>query len=98
MMRRLVVVVALVMAMVTATAVQPRRALATDNLVYIIPAAIGGVVALVLIIAIIMTNRSDEDKEFNLAAAQAPPAEQPGGVRFGSRCPPAADVMPLLCW
>ena len=53
-------VLALVLAMLTATAVTPRRAAATDNLVYIIPAAVGGVVIVVLVVAILMADRTKE--------------------------------------
>jgi hypothetical protein len=95
-MRRLMVAVALTMAVVTATVSVPRRAAAVDNLVYIIPAALGGAVALALIIAIVMTNRKGET-DFELT--EGPPrASARGGVQLAPHCPPTADGLPLLCW
>jgi hypothetical protein len=97
MMRRMVVVVALVMAIVTGTALVPRRAAAVDSLVYIIPAAVGGVAVVAVLIAILMADRKGEP-ELDLADRLRPPREPAGGVHFAPHCGPTAAGMPLLCW
>ena len=97
MLRRVVVVLALILAIVTATAVTPRRVEATDNLVYIIPAAVGGVVIVVLVVAILMANRTKEP-ELELAASRAPAAEPRDGVRLAFDCPASPGGFSLLCW
>lgn len=95
MVRRLVVVVALVMAMLAGMTVRAQPAQAIDDLVYIIPAAVGGVVAVIAIVAIIMANRSED--EFELRDA-APPPPNDGGLRLLPDCPLTASGRPLLCW
>jgi hypothetical protein len=98
MMRRLVVAVAVLMAIMTATALLPRRAEAVDDLVYIIPAAVGGVVAVVLIVAILMADREDEP-ELGLTAARLPPLdERRDGVRLAPDCRPTGGGISLICW
>jgi len=97
MTRRLVVVVALIMAVVTATAVVPTRAVATDNLVYIIPAAISGAVLVAVLIAILVANRKKEP-ELDLAPRQRPLIATEPRVRVGPDCRTTDGAMPLLCW
>jgi len=92
-MLRGVLVAALLVAMLAA----PRRAAAgTDNLEYIIPAAVTGVVAVVIIVAILMADRSEPDMEL---AGGGPPmgASQPG-LKLAPSCPITAAGRPLLCW
>lgn len=100
MLRRLVVAVAVFMAIVTATALVPRRAGADDvnNLVYIIPAAVGGVVIVVLVIAIMMANRED-DSELGLTADRLPPLDEArAGIRLAPHCQPNGGGLSLICW
>ena len=97
MTRRLVVVVALVMAVITASAIVPPRALATDSLVYIIPAAIGGAVTIAVVIAILVVDRKKEP-ELDLTAGLPPRDAIGAGLRFGSKCRTSDGTMPLLCW
>jgi hypothetical protein len=84
------------LALCAAVVTAPGPAVATDNLEYIIPAAIGGAVALILIIAIIMADHDDDEMEF--AAAAAPAMARRPEVRFAPDCPSSAAGMPLLCW
>ncbi len=95
-MRRRTVALILALTLCAATVMAPRPASASDNLQYIIPAAIGGAVALVLIIAIIVADHDDDEMEFALAAAPAPPRRPE--VRFAPDCPPTTAGLPLLCW
>jgi hypothetical protein len=97
MTRRLLVGIALVMALVTGLTLIPRRAAATDNLVYIIPAALGGVAMVVVVIAIVMSEHNAEP-ELDLADQRLPAAAPPHGVHFAPMCRPSADGLPLLCW
>jgi hypothetical protein len=97
MVRRFLVVVALVMAVITATAVVPPRAVATDNLVYIIPAAIGGVVMVAVLIAILVVDRKKEP-ELDLAPAQRPLDTTGARLRVGPACRTSDGSVPLLCW
>ncbi len=96
-MVRRAVAVAVIAAMITAmVAATPRRAAATDNLVYIIPAAVGGVVIVAVLIAIIMTNRS-KDSDMELVSASDRRDENPR-LRVGPACRRPNGEMPLLCW
>src|SRR5262245_32362508 len=100
MMRRFIVAVALLMAVVTGVTLFPRRAAAIDDLAIIIPAAVGGVVVVVLVIAIIMANRSDEtEPDFELVQGQLPKADTPAdGLRLAPNCRHADGGFALLCW
>ncbi|MDX2170884.1 MAG: hypothetical protein SF182_27700 [Deltaproteobacteria bacterium] len=74
----------------------PRRAAASDNLEYIIPAAVTGVVAVIVIVAIVMAD--DDEPEMDLTQAGldiGPPRE---GLRLAPDCAPTAAGRPLLCW
>lgn len=96
MIRRIaLVVVALVVLVGTMTV--PRRAAASDNLEYIIPAAVGGVVALVAIIAIVVADRSEPEYE-ELVQSYRPRTEPTGGIHLAPACAPDAHGLPLLCW
>ena len=98
MIRRLVVVVAFVMAIVTLVGLAPRRAAAIDDLAYIIPAAVGGVVIIVLVIAILVVDKED-DSEFDLReVSQMPENPAPGGVRIAPYCRTSAGDFALICW
>lgn len=79
-----------------ATLGTPRRAHASDNLQYIIPAAVAGAVALVVIIAIVMADRTEP--EYELVQQPLPKRVSPGGVRLAPDCHPGAQGLPLLCW
>jgi len=95
-MRRLVAVVLILAVVITATAITPRRAQATDNLVYIIPAAISGVIIVALVIAILV---ADHSKEPDLDLAERiEPRQSMAPVHFGPACRRASGEMPLLCW
>lgn len=95
-MTRRIVLVALALAVFVATMAAPRRAAATDNLVYIIPAAVGGAVALVAIIAIMVTDRTEP--EYELVQSHLPHAAPAGGIHLAPACAPDAHGLPLLCW
>ncbi len=98
MMRR-VAVVLLAMAFLAVTALAPRRAAADDdNLQYIIPAAVAGVVAVVLIVAILMADRTEP--EYELTAMPPPPSrdEPRPAIRLAPHCRSSGDTVPLLCW
>jgi hypothetical protein len=95
-MRRLLVVCVLLLAVAIGTSVAPRRAVASDDLVYIIPAAVGGVVAVIVIVAILMADRTD--KEFDVRQSDAPLPEPAAGIRLAPDCAPTAVGRPLLCW
>jgi len=98
MVRRLVVAVAVFMAVVMATALVPRRAEAVDDLVYIIPAAVSGVVIIVLVVAVLMADRED-DQELSLTAEeQQLPREARDGFRLAPNCKPSGGGLALLCW
>jgi anaerobic C4-dicarboxylate transporter len=98
MVRRLVVAVAVFMAVVMATALVPRRAEAVDDLVYIIPAAISGVVIIVLVVAVLMANR-DDDQELSLTAEeQQLPRQARDGFRLAPNCKPSGGGLALFCW
>lgn len=95
-MTRRIVTAALAVVIFVATMAAPRRAAATDNLVYIIPAAIGGAVALVAIIAIMVTDRTEP--EYELAQSRLPHRAPTGGIHLAPACRPDAQGLPLLCW
>lgn len=95
-MNRRVVGLVMALALCAAIVAAPRRAVASDNLQYIIPAAVGGAVALVLIIAIVMADRDKDEMEFAAALAPEPPRRPE--VRLAPDCPPTAAGLPLLCW
>ena len=98
-MRRLVVAAAILMAVVLATACVPRRAHAVDDLAYIIPAAVGGVVLVVALVAVFMADR--DDTELSLVNDQRRLLEPPppsGSVRLAPSCPAAPGGVALLCW
>lgn len=98
MIRRLVVMVALVMALATLVALVPRRAAAVDQLAYIIPAAVGGVVLVVVLVAILMADRDDESDLQLAAKAQLPPDAPASGLRFAPNCGLTNDSVALICW
>ncbi|MFN8644692.1 MAG: hypothetical protein U0802_24645 [Candidatus Binatia bacterium] len=94
-MTRRIVALLLTLAVVAATLSVPRPARASNNLEYIIPAAVGGAVALVAIIAILMADRSEPEYEL----VPSLPRRQPqGGVHLAPACAPNAQGLPLLCW
>ena len=96
-MKQRIAVVILALVMCAATAALPRRAAADDNLQYIIPAAVGGVVAIIAIVAIIMADRSEP--EYELVQLRLPHAAPTiGGVHLAPDCAPDANGLPLLCW
>jgi len=96
-MRRLVAVALIVAFVTTATVTAPRRAVATDNLVYIIPAAVSGVLVIALVVAILFANRTKEP-ELDLVQALPPRPERPALLRFGQACRRPTGEIPLLCW
>ena len=67
-----------------------------DNLVYIIPAAVGGVVAVVAIVAIVMADRTEP--EYELAEWRVRYDEPTTGVRLAHECAPGPQGRALLCW
>ena len=76
--------------------VAPRRAAASDNLEYIIPAAVTGVVAIIVIVAIVMADRTEPEMDFTAVRLDyGPPAE---GIKLALDCPMTAAGRPLLCW
>ncbi|MBX3024520.1 hypothetical protein KF840_06380 [bacterium] len=93
-MTRRIAVVMLAALVFVATLAAPRRAAATDNLVYIIPAAIGGAVALVAIIAILVVDRSEPEYEL---VPNAPRRAQ-RGLQFAPSCALTDHGLPLACW
>jgi hypothetical protein len=97
-MKQNIAVVILALVICAATIAVPRRAAADDdNLQYIIPAAVGGVVAIIAIIAIIMADRSEP--EYELVQLRLPHAAPTiGGVHLAPDCAPGANGLPLLCW
>jgi hypothetical protein len=97
MLRRIAVAMAVVLAVVSTTALTPRRAAAIDNLEYIIPAAIGGAAALALVIAILMADRTKEP-ELDLVAHPGLGARglAPFGVEMA--CRSASGEIAWLCW
>ncbi len=96
-MKQRIAVVILALILCLATVALPRRAAATDNLQYIIPAAVGGVVAVVAIIAILMVDRSEP--EYELVQLRLPHvAPVMGSVHLAPDCAPDANGLPLLCW
>jgi hypothetical protein len=97
MTRRLLVGMALMMVVVTGVTLAPRQARATDNLVYIIPAALGGAVMVVVVIAILISEHKAEP-ELDLVDHQGSMPEPPSGVHLAPACRPTADGLPLLCW
>ena len=98
MVRRLAVAVAVFMAVVMATALLPRRAEAVDDLVYIIPAAVSGVVIIVLVVAVLMADRED-DQELSLTAEeQQLPRQARDGFRLAPNCKPSGGGLALFCW
>jgi hypothetical protein len=96
MIRRMALVVAALVVLV-GTLTVPRRAAAADNLEYIIPAAVGGAVALVAIIAILMADRSEPEYE-ELVQSRLPRLEPQSGIRLAPSCAPDAHGLPLVCW
>lgn len=93
-----------VAALLAALALAPAPAEADDNLEYIIPAAVAGVVAVVVIVAIVMADRSEPEMDYLLAglppAARPPTAglPVPDGITLAPGCAPRGDVVPLFCW
>lgn len=75
---------------------RPAPAAADDNLVYIIPAAVGGVVAVVAIVAIVMADRTEP--EYELVEWRVRYDEPRGGLRLAHECAPNPQGRPLLCW
>jgi hypothetical protein len=74
----------------------PPRAAASDNLQYIIPAAIGGAVAVVAIVAILLADRTEP--EYELVQRPLPRREPRSGLHLAMACEPDAYGRPLLCW
>lgn len=97
MMRRLLVGMALIMAVVLGVTLAPRRATASDNLQYIIPAALSGVVLVVLVIAIVVSEHKTEP-ELDFADHERPIPAPPSGIHLAPACRRTADGLPLLCW
>lgn len=97
MTRKLVVMVALAVFLATSIAPQPARA-DDDNLVYIIPAAVAGVVAVIVIVAILMADRTEPEFEVQARTLPLPPEASPPPLRIGMDCPSTAAGQPLLCW
>jgi hypothetical protein len=95
-MIRHIALIAVAIVMFVATLAVPRQAEATDNLEYIIPAAVGGAVAVVAIIAILMADRSEP--EYELAPWPPPAATRRGAVQLAPACAPNAQSLPLICW
>lgn len=96
-MTRRVIGLVLAVALCAATLAMPRRAAASsDNLEYIIPAAVGGAVALILIIAIVMADRDDSEMEFT-RGPMPEPLSRPG-FKLAPACRPTGAGLPLLCW
>ena len=95
-MTRRIVALGLALLMMAAALSVPRRAAATDNLEYIIPAAVGGAVALVAIIAIVMADRSEP--EYELVQSRLPRRQARAGLHLAPDCSPDARGLPLLCW
>jgi hypothetical protein len=94
-MRR-VVAVALIVAVVTAAALVPRKAQAVDDLVYIIPAAVSGVIIVAVVVAIMVADRS-KDEDLDLVASVEP--RQPSrGIQFGPACRRPTGEVALFCW
>jgi hypothetical protein len=95
-MTRRIALVFLALAVLAATVAVPRRAAASDNLQYIIPAAVGGVLAIVAIVAILMADRSEP--EYELVQLRLPRTQPQGGLQLAPSCAPGANGRPLLCW
>lgn len=79
----------------------PRRAAAMDTTqtVYVAMAGLSGAVGLVVLIAVMMTDR-DDPEFFNLQPSprRQPAAEASAPVRFGPRCTTPDGVPALACW
>ena len=98
MMRRLVVAIALMLAVATGVTLFPRPASASSSdLVYIIPAAVGGVAVIALVIAIVVTEHKAEP-ELDFADHQLPVVAPSGGIHLAPKCRPTAEGLPLFCW
>jgi len=95
-MVRKIVVGVLATALVVAALTAPRRAAASDNLEYIIPAAVTGVVAVIVIVAILMADHSEPEYGLTDAGFPAPPPRD--GLKLAPDCAPTAAGRPLLCW
>lgn len=67
-----------------------------DNLAYIIPAAVGGAVALVAIIAIVMVDRTEP--EYELVEWRVRRDQPAPGVHLAHECALGPQGRPLLCW
>lgn len=92
----LLVAVALVLALL---APRPSRA----DTVTTVAVISSGAVAAVLIVAIIGSTLTDDDDDFlplplQPAGVPAPPPGREDRVRFGARCPQAADGALTFCW
>jgi hypothetical protein len=96
-MRRVLVGVALLMTVVMTVALRPRPAVASSDLQYIIPAALGGAVLIVLVIAVIVSEHKQEP-EMDLVDRLPPPVESPQRIHWAPKCPPTAGTLPLFCW
>jgi hypothetical protein len=95
-MTRRIVALVLGLLLVAATLTAPRRATASDDLVYIVPAAVGGAVAVVAIIAILAADRTEP--EYELVQGTLPGSAPRTGLRLAPACAPDAHGRPLLCW
>jgi hypothetical protein len=74
----------------------PRQAAASDNLEYIIPAAVTGVVAVIVIVAIVMADHSDPEMDLRASGLDLGPRAE--GLKLAPDCPTTAAGRPLLCW
>ena len=95
-MRRLLVATALFMAVVAAVALRPQPARA-DNLQYIIPAALGGVAIVVVLVAIVISEHKSEP-ELDLADRLRPAVDPSRAVHLAPACRPIENGLPLICW
>lgn len=95
-MTRRIAALLLAFLVLAATLGVPRRAAAADNLEYIIPAAVGGAVAIVAIVAILMADRTEP--EYELVQSHLPTRRPGPGLHLAPACAPDAHGLPLLCW
>lgn len=74
----------------------PRPAAASDNLEYIIPAAVTGVVAVIVIVAIIMADKTEPEMDLRARGLDLGPRDT--GLKLAPDCPLTAAGRPLFCW
>jgi hypothetical protein len=90
---RILLAVVLLLAMLGSA---PRRAAADDNLEYIIPAAVTGVVAVIVIVAIVMADKTEPEMDLSAAGLGLEPRRE--GLKLAPDCAPTAAGRPLFCW